>query len=311
MKNLEHLTKQINALKYDIRAEVVVNDLLKNNEIDESQYIIQNDGQFSRVYRFDILESDVTDFDYDSMQMLKLSLSRDSIYDMLPENLTHHTKNDTPNKDVEVMIGEHQAQKKQQKAARTFFQPFENEMFSYGVSVENLENEFLFELNSYLAPEMFYDFWGIDRDFPPLLVSKFIRLLPFAYKIVGNIEEACHILSVLLEEEVKVTYRGHQQYADESQNIELGVNRLGLDLIAGNSYDDYSNHLDLQIGPLQNSLFTDYIHDGKKKKFVDMFYDHFFPIEVEIKTIILLPKDRQDFEFAGSESPVLGYNTRI
>ncbi|WP_449399635.1 hypothetical protein [Chryseobacterium wanjuense] len=42
-----------------------------------------------------------------------------------------------------------------------------------------------------------------------------------------------------------------------------------------------------------------------------MFYDHFFPIEVEIKTIILLPKEKQDFEFDISESPVLGYNTRI
>lgn len=311
MKNLEHLTKQINALKHDIRAEVVINDLLKNNEIDENQYVIQKEGQFSRAYRFDILQSEVTDYDYDSKQMLKLNLSRDSIYDMLPENLTHQTQNDTPNKDVDVMIREYQTQKKQQKAARTFFQPFDNEMFSYGVNVENLENDFLFELNSYLAPEMFYDFWGIDKDFPPLLISKFIRLLPFAYKIVGNIEEACHILSILLEENVSVTYKGHHEYSDESQNVELGVNRLGLDLIAGTTYDDYSCHLDLQIGPLKNSSFIDYIHEGKKKKFIEMFYDHFFPIEVEVNTIILLPKEKQDFEFNTTETSVLGYNTRI
>jgi len=184
-------------------------------------------------------------------------------------------------------------------------------MFSYGVNVENLENEFLFELNSYLAPAMFYDFWGIDKDFPPLLISKFIRLLPFAYKIVGNIEESCHILSILLEEDVNVTYRGHHEYSDKSQNIELGLNRLGLDLIAGTTYDDYSCHLDLQIGPLKKSSFIDYIHEGKKKKFIEMFYDHFFPIEVEVNTIILLPKEKQDFEFNTTETPVLGYNTRI
>lgn len=58
---------------------------------------------------------------------------------------------------------------------------------------------------------MFYNFWNISQDFPPLLVSKFIKLLPFAYKIVGDIPLAAHILSILLEEEVKVTDREYQE----------------------------------------------------------------------------------------------------
>ena len=311
MENLENIAGLINALKNDIRAEVVINNLLKNLELDEKQYLIQNEGQFSRAYRFDILMAEIVDFDYDNKQFLQLNLSRDSIYDMLPENLSHSIRNDVADKDVDVMIREYQIQKKQQKAARNFFQPFENEIFSYGVEVEGFENNFLFELNSYLAPEMFYDFWGIDKSFPPLWVSKFIRLLPFTYKIVGNIEQTCHILSVLLEEEVNISYKGHHEYSDENQNIELGMSRLGLDLIAGNSYDDYSNHLDLSIGPLQKSSFTDYIHDGKKKKFIDMFYEHFFPIELEINTIIILPKEKRNFGFSTIETPILGYNTMI
>lgn len=311
MGNLQAVISEINALKYDIRAEVVVNDLLKNREIDENQYVIQNEGQFSRTYRFDILGSELVDFDYDSKQILQLNLSRDSIYDMLPENISHDAKNDAPEKDVDVMIKEYQTQKKQQKTARNFFQPFENEMFRYGVEVENFENNFLFELNSYLAPEIFYDFWGIDKNFPPLLVSKFIRLLPFAYKIVGDIDYTCHILSVLIEENVNISYKGHHKYSDEYQNIELGMSRLGLDLIAGTTYDDYSNHLDISIGPLKNQSFTDYIHEGKMKQFIEIFYDHFFPLEVEINTIILLPKEKQDFEFKTTEIPILGYNTRI
>jgi hypothetical protein len=311
MEKLEYIASQIDALKYDIKAEVIINDLLKNHKIDENQYVTRHEGQFSRAYRFDILESEILDHEYNDQQTLQLNLSRDSFYDMLPENLTHDTKNDALNKDVDVMIKEYQVQKKQQKAARSFFQPFENELFSYGVEVEHFEDGFLFELNSHLVPQMFYDFWGIDRDFPALLVSKFIRLLPFSYRIVGDIEQTCNILSLLLEEDVHISYKGHHKYSDEEQNTELGMSRLGLDLIAGTTYDDYSNHLDISIGPLKNSSFTDYIHEGKKKKFVEMFYDHFFPIEVEIKTIILLPKEKQDFEFDISESPVLGYNTRI
>jgi len=124
MRNLEHLAKQINALKHDIRAEVIINDLLKNSEIEENQYVTQNEGQFSRAYRFDILASEVTDYDYDSRQVLKLNLSRDSIYDMLPENITHHAKNDGPDKDVDVMIREYQAQKKTTESCQNFFSTF-------------------------------------------------------------------------------------------------------------------------------------------------------------------------------------------
>ncbi|MDQ0594803.1 hypothetical protein QFZ37_003172 [Chryseobacterium ginsenosidimutans] len=311
MEKLDHLAVQITSLDYDIRAEVIINDLLKSKDIEDGQYVIHKEGQFSRAYRFDVLGTQVVDYDYDHAQMLKLSLSRDSIYDMLPEGIAHSTKNDTQGKDVDLMIKEYQDQKKQQKAARAFFQPFENEFFRYSVKIETFESSFLSELNGYKAPDMLYDFWNISRDFPLLLVSKFIRLLPFAYKIVGNISQASHILSVLLEEQVEFNDRDYQQYADEDRGISLGESRLGLDSITGILYDDYSKHLDIKIGPLKNSSFTDFIHEGNKKKFVDMFYEHFFPIEVEINTIILLPDDKQKFEFKNTTDAILGYNTFI
>jgi hypothetical protein len=311
MEHLNNLAIHVTTLKHDIRAEVIINDLLKSKDIDDTQYVVHKDGQFSRTYRFDVLNAKVIDYDYDSTQMLKFSLSRDSIYDMLPEGMAHSTKNDAQGKDVDVMIKEYKEQRKQQKAARVFFQPFENEFFRYGVKTETFESDFLFELNGYKAPDMLYDFWNISRDFPPLLVSKFIRLLPFAYKIVGNISQAVHILSVLLEEQVEVSNRDYQQYADEDQGISLGESRLGLDSITGTLYDDYSRHLDIKIGPLKTSSFTDFIHEGNHKKFVEMFYEHFFPIEVEINTIILLPDDKQKFEFINTTDAVLGYNTFI
>ena len=308
---LEHIAEMITTLKHDIRGEVIVSDLLKSGDLKDGQFVIEKEGQFSRAYRFDVLDSSVTDFDYDSTQILKLNLSRDSLYDMLPEGMSHDSKNDTPGKGVDTMIKEYNLRKKQQKSARAFFQPFENEFFGYGVETEIFERSFLSDLNGSNAPDMFYDFWNISRDFPPVLVSKFIRLLPFAYKIVGNISQATHILSVLLEEQVEVSDRDYQQYADESQGISLCKTLLGLDTITGTRYDDYSKHLDIKIGPLRNSSFTDFIHQGEKKKFVDMFYEHFFPIEVEITTIILLPEDKKKFEFSDTTNAVLGYNTCI
>lgn len=311
MEKLQNLAKQITSLKHDIKAEVILNNLLKNKDIDELQYVIFKDGQFSRAFRFDVLDSDVVDYDLDANQMLKIVLSRDGFYDMLPQNLIHATRNDSPEKEVDGMIREYKIQKKQQKESRLFFQPFENEIFSYGVQIESFEQDFLSDLNGFLVPDMFYDFWGISRDLPSLLVSKFIRILPFAYKIVGNIDLACEILSSLLEEKVTTSSKTYQKYMDEDQSILLGVSRLGLELITGNSYDDYSSHFNLQIGPLKKSNFSEYIHDGAMKKFVDLFYEYFFPIEVEIETVILLPEEKESFEFTSQQNSILGYNTRI
>ncbi|MCX8523649.1 hypothetical protein OF897_06905 [Chryseobacterium formosus] len=311
MEKLNNLAKHITSLKNDIRAEVIINNLLKNNDINESQYVVFKQGQFSRAFRYDVLDSGIVDYDLDANQFLTILLSRDSLYDMLPESLNHEARNDAPGKDVDGMIKEYQVQKKQQKAARQFFQPFENEIFSYGVEIEGFEQDFLSDLNSFLVPEMFYDFWGISRDLPPLLVSKFIRILPYAYKIVGNVDLACQILSSLIEEKVSTNTKAYQKYLDEEQSILLGKARLGLELITGNSYDDYSSHFNLQIGPLVNSGFSEYIHDGAMKKFVDLFYEYFFPIEVEIETTILLPEEKQEFEFSAQQYSILGYNTRI
>lgn len=311
MEKINNLAKQITSLKHDIRAEVIVNNLLQNNDIDESQYVISKQGQFSRAFRYDVLNAGIVDYDLDATQMLKIELSRDGFYDMLPENLIHATRNDSPEKDVDGMIREHQIQKKQQKNARLLFQPFENEIFSYGVAIERFEQDFLSDLNGFLVPEMFYDFWGIGKDLPSLLVSKFIRILPYAYKIVGNIDLACQILSSLIEEKVSTNDKTYQKYVDEDQSISLGSARLGLELITGNSYDDYSSHFNLQIGPLKNSHFSEYIHEGAMKKFVDLFYEYFFPIEVEIETTILLAQEKENFEMTSQNNSILGYNTRI
>lgn len=308
---IEEVAEKISDLKYDIRAEVVINELINNRYLKPDQYIITKEGQFSRTYRHDILEADVVDYNLDDKQFVNFYLSRDSWYDMLPEGVTHNSKNDTPGKDVDSMIKEYQLQKRQQKGARTFFQPFENELFSVGVETEKFERDFLFELNGYLVPEMFYEFWGIPKDMLPVLISKFIRILPYAYKIVGNIELACNILSKLLEEKVTVSYKNHHKYYDESQGISLGDCALGLDFITGTSYDDYSSHLDINIGPLQNTPFREYIHSGKIKAFLDIYYQHFFPLEVEINTVILLKEEQQEFKFTTVEETILGYNTRI
>lgn len=308
-KSLEDLVKEIENISYDIRAEIIANELIKSEEVTPDGITISNQGQFSRAYRRDILGVAIQDDNYDKSEYLKLLLSRDSLYDVLPEGFVHSLNENGTEKSVGRMIKEGKHQKKQETDARIFFAPFEDEIFHYRTKIESVERDFLYKLNGSKPLDFFYDFWGLSQDYPKILVSKFIQILPYAYQIVGDIDLACHCLASIIEEKVQYSTTSSKEYSDDSQEINLGENRLGVDFICGNKYMDYSMNVSIEIGPIINASFESYIHNGEVKLFIDCFYEHFFPLEVEVKTILLMDQGTEAFNF--TKQPVLGYTTRI
>lgn len=309
-KPLEDLVKEIGDISYDIRAEIIANELIESKEITPDEITVSNQGQFSRAYRRDILGAAIQDNNYDKHEYLSLLLSRDSLYDVFPEGFVHSLNENDTEKSVGRMIKQHKHQKKQETEARVFFAPFEDEIFHYRTKIESVERDFLYKLNGSKPLDFFYDFWGLSQDYPAVLVSKFIQILPYAYQIVGDIELACHCLASIIEEKVQYTTTSSKEYSDESEQINLGENRLGIDFICGNNYTDYSMNVTIEIGPITNASFENYIHNGEVKLFIDCFYEHFFPLEVEVKTILVMDQGTEAFNFS-KQPPVLGYTTRI
>ncbi len=119
----------------------------------------------------------------------------------------------------------------------------------------------------------------------------------------------CQFLSEIINEKVNFKTSGFKEYNDSNEGIKLGDNRLGVDLICGNSFIDYSLNVTIEIGPILNNPYIDFINDGALKKFIDCFYEHFFPMEVEIKTMLLFDYEQEEFNF--NKTPILGYTTRI
>ena len=154
-KSLEDLAYEIENISYDIRAEVVANELLESNAVVQDEITISNHGQFSRAYRSDVLGASIHDDNYDKQEYLNLKLSRDSMYDALPEGFVHSLSENNADKSVGQMIKEHKHQKKQEAEARNFFTPFENEIFHYRTKIESVERDFLYKLNGSKPLEFF------------------------------------------------------------------------------------------------------------------------------------------------------------
>ncbi len=62
MSEISSLIQSVSEISADIRAEVVVGNLLECGCLLENQYIVHKEGQFARTYRRDILSSEEIDF---------------------------------------------------------------------------------------------------------------------------------------------------------------------------------------------------------------------------------------------------------
>ncbi|MFV0305617.1 MAG: type VI secretion system baseplate subunit TssG [Moheibacter sp.] len=311
MDRIERVQNKLNTIPYDLKAEVILSsivDLLKKNNYD---FLVNHKSQFKRSYSKDVLGVEIVDYEYDSTQILSVDLSRDGIYDTLPEGVFHYPKHTKTNQSVDDMTSEYREQKEEEVFARKFFTPFENEFFLVGLKKEQEECDILLELNGSKPLDFYYRFWDLEKDLPKSLTAKLIRILPYAYRIVGNLDLTAKCLRYIIDENVEIVELGYKETTDSEQSINLGDCRLGLDMISGSTYTDYSLYLEFKIGPLENSYFMEYIHNGGYERLIHKFYEYFLPMEIDVKTTILLPQQIETFSFEDEKQPILGITTRI
>ena len=118
-----------NLTAFDLKAEVLFGALLKSH-VDDLNITINPKGLFYRKFSKDkmSINRDVLDTD-----VLNLDISRDGFYDVLPESISHNYRNtDLYSNPVE----EFKTRKKEEKDARNFFNPIENELFRFRYAIE-------------------------------------------------------------------------------------------------------------------------------------------------------------------------------
>lgn len=312
MDVLNQIQDRINTLAFDLRAEVVMASIMEELSAKEKiDFYINPLSQFQRSYRKDIVNSEIVDFDYDAKQFLKVNISRDGIYDTLPEGILHDRNYNRKDISADEMAKHYQERKKEEENGRLFFLPFENELFGHALDREQNEKQFLYNLNGENPIDFMFDFWGIQRNLPQHLQAKFIRLIPYMYEIVGNIAQTEVCLSYLLNEEIKIVQLDYTDRTSNENGTYLGENRLGIDFVNGSSYLDHTVNMEVVIGPIQNSEIKSYMEGGEIKKFLDIFYEYIFPIEIDIKTTILLSQEKEEFKVDELHKPLLGITTRI
>jgi hypothetical protein len=200
----------------------------------------------------------------------------------------------------------------EEKEARTFFQPFENEIFLQRVQLAIMENQLFRNIYSELLMGIIPYFWKVDPDLPHDYVKRLKKLIPLVYRITGDFIITAQCLEYILKE--KVIISSSDEEIPETSNHDifnhsgvLGESRLGIDTISGEMADGFIKRLIFSIGPIQNSITDEHIKNGSMDRFLKCFYSYFIPYELDIETKYLFMSEHSQLILDDGKNTAVSY----
>ena len=303
---LENIFTELIAVYENLKAEVLIAEILENSDITVDDFVIANKSTFSRSYRRDIISVDNLLYD----NMLTLNLSRNGLYDTLPEGLFHVQ---SVNKDAKSYIAQRKTVKQEEQDARLFFAPLESEFFYQRLNVECSERALLDDFYN-INDDFLLNFWKVDLNIPERYILKLIKLLPYSHKIVGDFELTRLSLQKMLNEKVSFnkTYKKqiNAENGGKNNNGEIGY-QLGVDTVLDGSANELLNPvLEVTIGPVSENNINKYLKKDGVLDFINTFYDYFIPMEVEVTTKFTV-NNEIGFLLDETNAAIMGISTHL
>jgi hypothetical protein len=314
LNGFSDISQSITTLLNDIRAEVIVADLIGQG-VSPSDILVSGEGSFRRKYSRDVRYADVEKLS-GGQELLEIHLTRDGLYDALPEALFHDPSAE-PLSTGHDMANHSKRQKKEEKEARRFFLPFESELFLQRVAVEQEERKILFRFNESLFNDIHPRFWNLDRTLPKHLIARFVLILHYAHRIAGDPGLTAGALSAILDEEVsaRVIWRDSLVHGNSSLSPDtvptLGACRMGSDFLCGDFGAQPEPVMEFTIGPLKNSPVDAYLENGDYARFLECFCRFFVPVELNVATMVRVEESDRGIILGGDVPAYLGYNAGL
>lgn len=292
-------------LYVSLRAEAFCAALLDNGFFFDD-FTITYIGAFRRTYRNDINDIQ-TQTEGLRDEAIKLELNRDGIYDKLPEGIFHQSLGSGRTASLTDMVSEHRRYREEEKAARRFFQPLEQEIFRYAVMAEQEERSVLFGTLKGQVPETFFRFWDIGDDLPREPAEMMIRLMPLLRRIKGHRELTAKALALLLDKTVTVQETIVDEHRSEQAAGPFRMGNgamLGINTITGNRFSEPGLRWHFAINGLTSSETATFTTGNPMGKLLDRFIEIFVPLEVETKFDFVPEKEPAS---AGQQEYIMGY----
>lgn len=239
-----------------------------------------------------------------------LKVHSNGLYDHLPEELFHY-QGRIENFSSLSFPQKHRIKKEEEKEARHFFHPFENEFSSLLIDLEYTERQ-LIENGFYSseAQSLFEEF-KFEAPENGISAEALIYFYPLIPHFRANIDFLAFVLTSVLHLPVSCRFLNHPQVEEEpSAYCYLGESFLGKDTFVGGQYNKTDGHILIEVNELQNKDTEKFLADGEGTKAINFCVNLVMPFDFiyQVKLSFALNQDLSCFS-ENTRKAFLGYNT--
>ena len=291
----------------DYTAEAIATSLIKTGALPE-QIILRSKGTFRRSYKKDVSSISTAINEDVNCTLFFLESPREGIYDALPESIFHSFTGIKSINNKEAIKEEIKRHREEEKQARLFFLPFEQEFFTIKRTLFALEETFdrLSHASSFI--EIYTDYYPVLNDLSVEKGYLFLRLIPLIHDIRDDFPKVEACLSMLLDSAVRISVCFKKNALQTYTLPALGSSTLGINTIIGSIVEDGEPDLTILLTPI-HSQSQDYACFQKQIVLTKQLCDFF--IGAHYDTSVSYAFDGTKDELALDSSSVLGYGVYL
>lgn len=305
-------------LESDILAECFAEMLISSGHFSEEQIHLLPKDQFKRNYSNDItrieLDEDLITKEesdkYETEQLLKISTSRSSILDNLPETFyidPFEEEAENAYQQEDQILQKRARQQKILDSANRFFKPLEVAYNRVRIRREREEVKLLEKYDDLLR-----EFWKNISDATPAW-DRFLRSLHLVSYVVGNKAQTKALIEFVLEKPVELSEHIEDQ-VELPKELKSGLGDIGLgyNFNVGNVIPSYIRIITLRICNLNPEEFQKYYDEQSSEgRLLQELAKYYFPLDVDIKFDYRINPENEAFSFGKGDNAILGFSSKI
>ena len=286
MEPITNYAERLNHLPIDLRAEVVLADMLEDGILLDD-VILNPVGAFGRTSGRDINRTEWVESPHHTKKWLQIDLNRSGLYDLLPEGLFHQPTSGGTATSKEALLLEMKIQHQREQAARRFFLPIEQEFFRQRIRVEQEERSLPFNSDSVLPDNFVGQFWNLPDFLTSDQTKRLLYLLPIMHQIAGNLTAMADCFEQLIEERVSLELnppglKPIQVDTAELHGAPLGQWQLGTTSVFDGWLHDEESLLQITVHIDRSERVGAYLPGNNGRRLIEWLVGYLVPLDVGI-----------------------------
>jgi type VI secretion system protein ImpH len=304
-----------NQIDTDFKAVTLAAELIEQGDIAADSVVILPLGAKKRAYAKEISSINNYNSVYRNRQMLAININREGLYDMLPEGLFHQSPASSIMITEEAMIKDIVTRREEEKQARSFFAPFETELYHIRTVVELYESRLDKKSDYDELVNIFLKEWREFKCFTNQQMVILMHVLPVIHEQRNNLTFISNVLSIMFKGDFELRYeiKNAVTSTNETEHLatKLGAGILGVNFIAGQLFEP-EEELIMTIGPVTASQMLNYLPGTRNAEALNVLLSYFIPLQTTVNTVFNVEADFKKtvlgFE---QENSCLGFTTYL